>query len=301
MTAFPTKPIQGWTLHNLHHSTHPQTRSRRLHSLTPTSPAWLHIYFQAHTPHDFEDAPTVAVQTLLSYPALSLDEDTLFHALLRYVARRNGLTNLPQNLTQQLIHLLKPLLAIFVPSLRLLSLSPRLVAHILEPTHLLDEHLLLEKYRFDALTRQLACGSTLTNAQLCSSFPEISHRNKLYNMFRGRAVIAESEHPYHQGEDEIIEEICVGEWASQMCIEFDRRSSILPGATLTFYRDRDATDVLAYWHLMWNQNSQSEDVKSMVVNDCRVFVGFKTNVDATPAWGWSLFAVPLLDNQNNQE
>lgn len=282
--------IQGWSLDSGYHPTKHESSTTKFESLTPLSPNHIKVYLQAFTPYDFRDAPLIAVKTLLSFSALSISEDDVFHAMFRYVCATAGVPRSPLAWTSEQRERVHAELHLLLPLIRVFSLSSKVFVHHVEPLQIFNEAELIAKYRFDALQGSDSM-PRMTFSRVRGLYPHMEMCRGVFNGLRGRTVVAESSHPYLGGLKEIVK-VCTSEWASHMRLEFDRRSTIGQGASLTFYLDEDGSVIIDRWERLWVNKTQG--VKVMVCDGCSVFVGLKTTADAKPEWGWKLFATPLI-------
>lgn len=249
----------------------------------------------------FKDAPITVIQTILKLPALNVSEDELLHYVVQRAQDDNSRrSDLPCYWSAEEREKALPVMKKLLPHIKLLSLSTESFLRIVEPMNIFNTTRLIQKYRYDALQRHLRENDNNYKSHsfsaICQYYPDPLSRIETLLELRGNIAITESLHPYDAGETELIEEICVGEWAPRMLIEFDRRTYIGKGAELTFYRDRDAKDIIETWHTAWVDPRNG--IKSWAVDGCRIFVGFRSIVDAQPCWGWKLFAVPLFGIQD---
>lgn len=252
----------------------------------------------------FIRAPIGAVQRILALPNLSANEDFVLERVLHYAAdAANVLSESPAFWTEQERELVLPVLLQLFPYIRMHSLSPEVFLKTVEPMRILDTAELVQKYRFDALGRQLseertqvAEGYSLAIIKRCYKHAN-ERRQILQHRLRGTIAISESAHPCTEGEDEqVLEEVAVAPWAPRVLIEFDRRSCIGFGERLVFYKDRDAKEVIGNWHDMWPRGRHG--IKSFVVNGNRFYVGFRSCFWDQTTWGWKFIATPLFQTQD---
>lgn len=251
----------------------------------------------------FIRAPISAVQRILSLPSLSCNEDFVLQRVLQYAAdAANVLAESPAFWTEDERELVLPVLLQLFPYIRTFSLSTEEFLHIVEPMKILSTKELIQKYKFDALARQLSTesnrnveGHTLATIKRCYKEPKM-RREIMKQRLRGSIAISESAHPYYEGEDEVLEEVAVVPWTPLVLVEFDRRSCIGIGAQLTFYKDPDAREVIGTWHEMWPKGRHG--VKSFVVSGHRLFVGFRSGFFEDTEWGWKLLVTPLFQEQD---
>lgn len=251
----------------------------------------------------FIRAPISAVQRILSLPCLRTSEDYILERILQYAAdAANVLADSPSFWTEDEREVVLPILLQLFPYIRIFSLSTDEFLHTVEPMKILGTQELIQKYKFDALARQISSegtrntkGHTFTTVKQCYKDPKM-RREILLQRLRGSVEISESAHPYNEGEDEILEEVSVAPWAPRILVEVDRRSSIGIEARLTFYRDPDAKDVIGTWHDMWPKGRRG--VKSFVVSGNRLFVGFRSCYCEDTKWGWKLLVSPLFQSQD---
>lgn len=276
-----------------------QTPTARFHSLTPHSSPDTTAFLQAFTPDEFHDAPLVAVSNLLSLEALSISEDALLLALFRYLASLVHVPPYPLAWTPSDRERIQPYLLIFIPLIRPLSLSPHVFLRYVEPLHILSEQQLIAKYRFDviAAAHLSSCDASphppMSLTHMRTLYPTPSARRAVVAGLRGRAVIAESAHPYRAGRDDVVA-VTTSPWAPRMLFEFDRRSDIGAGASLTFYADAKCAVVTHRWRELWGPRRASRSVKRLVFDGVAAFVMLSVAPDAKPRWGWKVLAVPLL-------
>lgn len=312
---------QGWCVDMTHPSRHIlslETIFDHLSNLYPTHEAestakksWIRdveSFVQVHieevlSTKNFIRAPMSAVQRILSLPCNNTTEDFILERVLKYAAdAANVLADSPAFWTEDERELVLPVLLQLFPYIRIFSLSTDEFLHTVEPMKILDTQELIQKYKFDALARQLNNegtrnqeGHSLASIKRCYKEPKV-RREILYQRLRGSIALSESAHPYYEGEGEVLEEVAVTPWAPRVLVEFDRRSCIGIGAQLTFYRDPDARDVIGTWHDMWPRGRHG--VKSFVVKGHRLFVGFRSCFCEETKWGWKMLVVPLFQPQD---
>lgn len=282
------RTVQGWSLDGRYQPLKHQTPTARFESLTPQSPHHVKVYLQAFTPLAFHDAPLVAVKTLLSFDVLSIPEDDVLRAVLEYVCKRLGIPAssgiwTPQQRKHALFHLQD-----LVPLIRYLSLSTDIFLHVLEPLGLLSQPQLINKYRFDALSR--FSSQKLTFSAICSHYRSAEERRQVIRSLRGVPMVLESPHPYRPEKSVCIQ---TNSWAPRILVEFDRRTDILPGTSLELSTDS------AGFHVLDNQSDHQHwlregTIKSMVLDHETVYVHVKPLPSSHPRWGWKLFAIPLV-------
>jgi len=312
---------QGWSIDDSHPSYHILNSSSALKHLMNALPSgetengikrsWIRdveAYVQAHASDImqsavFRRAPIAVVQRVLSLPTFNISEDEVLEYVIQYaVESANVLTDAPNIWTCEEKEAVLPILSQLLPFLRVFSLSTQKFLQVVEPLGILGMPELVDKYRFDALARQLCSGRvrnpeghTFATIRRCYKEPE-RRQEILESKLRGLVNMSESAHPYYLGEDEILEEVRAAPWAPRLLVEFDRRSCIGPGAKLTFYGDPDATEVLGSWEDMWTKDRRS--VKTWIVHGHRFFVGFRSSLTAEAAWGWKLIAAPIFAPQD---
>lgn len=316
------KVHQGWSVNSAHPSRdilNVETIFDHLAKLYPSTneesnaeKAWVadvESFVQAHTEEVlssplFVQAPISAVQRILSLPCLSISEDFVLSKVLLYATdAANVLSPSPAFWSAEEREVVLPVLLQLFPFVRTFSLSTKQFVLTVEPMKILSTADLIQKYKFDALARQLGAEGgrntdthTLATIRRCYKDRETRHQI-LQERLRGSVAIAESPHPYLEGEEEVLEEISVEPWAPRMFVEFDRRSEIGIGARLVFYKDPDAREVLGSWHEMWP--ACRHGVKCFVVDSHRLFVGFSSCFfEPRTAWGWKLFARPLFRSED---
>lgn len=312
---------QGWCIDSSHPSRpilNLDTIFEHLSNLYPSHEAesnakksWIRdveTFVQAHIEEiiaskQFIRAPISALQRILSLPCLKTTEDYILERVLQYAAdAANVLADSPSFWTEDEREVVLPVLLQLFPYIRIFSLSTDEFLHTVEPMKILDVPELIQKYKFDALARQISSessrnikGHTIASIKQCYKDPRM-RQEILLQRLRGSIAISESAHPYYEGEDEILEEVSVAPWTPRILVEIDRRSSIGIGAQLTFYRDPDAKDVIGTWHEMWPKGRHG--VKSFVVSGHRLFVGFRSCFFEETKWGWKLLVTPLFQSQD---
>lgn len=314
------KSLQGWTIdgsHPAHSLLNLETVFHHLESLEPipTSkpiPPWhrdIQSFVAAKIFHIlssplFIRSPIAAVQRILSLPNLNANEDFILHRVLQYAAdAANVLSDSPAFWSEDERELVLPVLLQLFPYIRTFSLSPEQFLKLVEPMRILDTNELIQKYKFDALARQLcgegsrnAQGHTLGTIKRCYKDLDV-RRDILKHKLRGSVAISESPHPYSEGmENQVLEEIALAPWTPRILVEFDRRTCIGIGGQLMFYKDREATDVIASWHDMFPRGGHG--VKTFVVNGNKFYLGFRSCFFDQTMWGWKLIATPLFQPQD---
>lgn len=317
--------IQGWAIDPTHPASSTINLSNiftHLDTLHPPHAAYsttfsrsVHTFVMAHT-HAilssslFLRAPIGVLQRILSLPNLSVSEDFILSRLLAYAADiANVLSDSPAFWTDTERELMLPILLQLIPYVRFLSISSEQCVKVVEPMRILDKADLIEKYKFDALERQLCGdknpgttafggGNSLRNAHTFATirrcYQDPRECEQIFqSKLRGTIAISESSHPYPEGEDDqVLEEVSVSSWAPKMLVEFDRRTSIGIGAQLVFYKDRDARQVISSWHEMWPRGRHG--IKTFVVKGHKFYIGFRSSFSEHTKWGWKLIAMPLF-------
>lgn len=313
---------QGWAIDTTHPSRSILNLENIFHHLDNLYPisetessskkTWTHdveSFVAAHTRQiltspNFIRAPIGAIQRILALPNLSVSEDFILERVLHYAAdAANVLSESPAFWTEQEREMVLPVLLQLFPYIRTYSLSPEEFLKTVEPMRILDTTELIQKYRFDALGKQLseertqiAEGYSLAIIKRCYKHAD-ERRQILQYRLRGTIAISESAHPYAEGEDDqVLEEVTVAPWASHILVEFDRRSCIGFGGSLIFYKDRDVREVIGSWHDMWPRGRHG--IKSFVVNGNKFYIGFRSCFFDQTAWGWKLLATPLFQIQD---
>lgn len=245
----------------------------------------------------FARAPVGVVCAVLSLNNLAVSEDDLLDFVVQYAINcASVLTNAPSLWTEEERAALQPVFRELIPRLRTFSVSTPNFVRIVEPLDVLPVSELIAKYRYDALRVDYAASgqSELEMIERCYVRP--AERWELFTRrLRTPLYVLESEHPYHVGEDEVLEEVVMPARVRRIRVEFDRRTCIGEGARLSFYKDCDARDVIGDWGKLWLARPRSHGIKSWVVEGSRFFVGFKCSVAARAAWGWKFVAIPVFD------
>lgn len=279
---------------------------------TPAHAAALLDYVAAHAPAvlaapAFLTAPPSVLAAVLAHPALSVDEDELLSALLRYISAR---ARVP--LTAASARLLSPaertaaapLAAALLPQLATLSISTPAFLNVVEPLADLSTHALTAKYRYDALRAEYIAGGRSERAMVCDMYGgsaalarPTADGERGMPWARRAAVLAESAHPYEAGGDEEKEAVRVAAWAGRVLVEFDRRCAMADDTRLRFYGGENGDVLLADWAEMWRGGGVRAGGRRFVVLPGNVFwVSFKCPARSKqPLWGWKLRAQPLLD------
>lgn len=278
--------VQGWSLDGRYQPSNHQTPTARFESLTPESPRHVKVYLQAFTPLDFHDAPLVAVKTLLSFDVLSIPEDDVLRAVMEYVCKRLDIPMSSKIWTSEQRENALGYLQDLIPLIRYLSLTTDTFLHVLEPLELLNQVQLINKYRFDALTR--FSSQKLTFKAICYFYHSAKERRGVIQSLRGMPVLLQSTHPYRPEKP-----ICIqtDSWAPHMLVEFDRRTDILPGTSLELCTDSDGFHTLENVDQQWLHKST---IKSTVLDHNTVYVHVKNLPSRPLRWGWKLFAIPLV-------
>lgn len=279
--------VQGWCLDGRFQPSEHQTPTARFYALTPQSPNHVKVYLQAFTPLDFHEAPLVAVKTLLSFSVLSIPEDDVLTAVIRYVCRRLSLSTSHEIWTplerQQAVAQLRQL----IPFIRYLSLTSHMFLHVMESLGLTDEIQSINKYRYEALARQLSRKLTFEDIYFYYGSPE--ERKAVVNALRGNPVILQSRHPYRLEEPACLK---TNSWAPRMLIEFDRRTDVLPRRNMELCVDLEGTQKLEGWDdNIWLRDGT---VKTLVLDHDTVFIRVSDSPELKNRWGWKLYAIPLV-------
>lgn len=257
----------------------------------------LQSYMSAHTQTLLEDAISRQISPQLLRPILCLrdiaiSEDDLLRSLLRHALQLTGvLAQSPTQWTAEERALVHPLIVDLIPLIRIQSLSTKAVLTLLEPLEIVSEREICAKYKYDALFAQIQ--SFPLNIELYADGSEKKERIEIQKRRRGTLCMAESSHPYEAGEDEAIDRVSVSSWAERTYVEFDRACDITEGAHLTFYRDPDASNIIATWSQLWGSGRRKKGIKALVIDSNIFYVGFKTSIESKPAWGWRLLATPV--------
>jgi hypothetical protein len=251
------------------------------------------------TSASFLQAPIAVLQTVLEYPHLSIDEDELLFHILRYAGSSAGVnSDNPEFWSETEISSVSPTLALLIPRLAILSISPACCVQLVEPLGLVSASVLAKKYKYDAFRAEsIACGKSELD-MVRERYGGSAICAKASDMLWARApsVISESSHPYDVGVDEELECIALAGWAGHVAIEFDRRSCVGLEARLSFYADRNGRMLLGEWKHLWrNGGTSPSGRKYWVLPGNKFWVGFKCPRKATPRWGWKLRAYPLVD------
>lgn len=279
--------VQGWSLDGRYQPSKHQTPTARFESLSPQSPHHVKVYLQAFTPLDFHDAPLIAVKTLLSFNVLSIPEDDVLTAVMRYVCNRLDIPTSLKSWTLQQRERALPHLRDLIPLIRYLSLSTDTFLHVLEPLELLSQSQLINKYRFDALTR--FSSQKLTFDTICYYYRSVEERRQVIQSLRGISILVESAHPYSPEKPVRVQ---IDAWAPHMLIEFDRRSDMLPGTCLDLCTDSDGFNAFeGHSDEPWLHKST---IKTMVLDRNTVYVHGGNFPSMSLRWGWKMFVVPLV-------
>lgn len=263
----------------------------KFESLTPNSPTHVKSYLQAYTPCDFRDAPLIAVQTLLSFDALSLSEDDVFNALFRYVCRRASIPPTPIAWTPQQRQLVTPELSTLLPLIRLYSVSVKLFLHIIEPLQLVSEAQRIAKYRFEAFKRTLLCKTGSFNDLFCIYDNQVIATD-LFSGLRRRTIIEESSHPYRPGSN-VVSPVYNSNWATDLHLEFDQRSVIGEGARLMVTSSHKGRSILSSL-----QPKKGTVFKVSLASSSSIKFHLEVKEDATPQWGFKVLATTVFKGEN---
>lgn len=262
-------------------------------------------FVQAHT-EDVLSSPLFlrasisAVQHILSLPSLASPEDFVLSRVIQYaVDAAHVQTAAPALWTAEEREIVLPILLQLFPFIRMLSVSTKQFVLSIEPMKILSTEDLIRKYKFDAIARQLGAEGgrnpeSYSLGTIKRFYKDVSTRREILEQgLRGSVAVAESAHPYYEGELEVLEEVSVVPWAPRVVVEFDRRTNIGLGGRLAFYKDANGQQLIGTWHGMWPSNRHG--VKSFIVDSHKFYVGFSSCFfDDLVSWGWKIFVKPLF-------